>query len=68
MRATPQSVEPGRAGYGHPGVEIVDPVDRHLVDAQPETLGRDQEFGVEEPGLVLDQGQDGVSCLAGAWP
>ena len=35
-------------------VGVVDPVDRHLVDAQAGALGEDQELGVEEPGLVLD--------------
>ena len=57
-------VEPGRAGHGHPGVEVVDPVDRHLVDAQAEALRGDQDLGVEEPGLVVDQGKDDVGRLA----
>ena len=41
-----------------PRVEVVDPVDRDLVDAQPDALGGDQELGVEEPFLVLDQGEE----------
>ena len=40
-----------------PAVGVVDPVDRHLVDAQPGPLGEHQQFGVEEPAGVLDQRQ-----------
>jgi hypothetical protein len=42
------------------GVGVVDPVDRDLVDAQAGALGEDEELGVEEPGLVLDVGEE---CL-----
>ena len=38
----------------HARVGIVDPVDRHLVDAQPAPLREHQQLGVEEPALVLD--------------
>ena len=34
-------------------VGVVDPVDRHLVDAHPAALRRDQQLGVEEPRLVV---------------
>ena len=40
-----------------PGVGVVDPVDRHLVDAQPGALGDHQQLGVEEPAGVGDQRQ-----------
>ena len=39
------------------GVQIVNPVDRHLVDAQAGTLGDHQQLGVEEPACVGDQRQ-----------
>ena len=35
-----------------PAVRVVDPVDRHLVDAQPGPLGQHQQLGVEEPAGV----------------
>ncbi|SKX45655.1 Uncharacterised protein [Mycobacteroides abscessus subsp. massiliense] len=35
-------------------VRVINPVDRHLVDAQANPLGQHQQFGVEEPFLVLD--------------
>ncbi len=38
-------------------VRVVDPVDRHLVDAQAGPLGQHQQLGVEEPAAVLDQRQ-----------
>ena len=40
-----------------PAVGIVDPVHRHLMDAQAVAFGEQQQFGVEEPRLVLDGGQ-----------
>ena len=46
------------------GVGIVDPVHRHLAHTQPEPLGRDEELGVEEPLIVLDQGQDSQGGLS----
>ena len=52
------------AQVGHRGgddvdaaVRVVDPVDRHLVDAQPGALGEDEQLGVEEPAGVLDERQ-----------
>ena len=36
----------------HPRVGVVDPVDRHLVDAQAAALGEHQQLGVEEPAVV----------------
>ena len=38
-------------------VGVVDPVHRHLVDAQAGALGQHQQLGVEEPAGVLDQRQ-----------
>ena len=38
-------------------VGVVDPVDRHLVDAQPGALGQHEQLGVEEPAAVLDERQ-----------
>ena len=38
-----------------PRDRIVDPVDRHLVDAESVVLGEHQQLGVEEPTLVFDQ-------------
>ena len=46
-----------RAQDIHARVGVVGPVDRHLVDAQAPALGGDQQFGVEEPALVADLGQ-----------
>ena len=43
-----------------PAVRVVDPVHRHLVDAQPAALGQHQQLGVEEPAGVLDQRQQPV--------
>ena len=40
-----------------PRVEVIDPVDRDLVDAQPGPLGQHQQFGVEEPAGVLGKWQ-----------
>ena len=41
-------------------VRIVDPVDGHLVDAQPAALGQHQQFGVEEPAGIADVGQQAL--------
>ncbi len=40
-----------------PAVRVVDPVDRNLVDPRPGAFGQHQQFGVEEPPVVLDQRQ-----------
>ena len=40
-----------------PGVGVLDPVDGHLVDAQPVALGQHQQLGVEEPAVVLNHRQ-----------
>jgi hypothetical protein len=45
-------------------VRVVDPVDRDLVDAHPAALGQDEQFGVEEPRVVHDQGQQVRGDLA----
>src|SRR6202022_4500079 len=42
---------------------VVDPVHRDLVDAQPVLLGEQQQFGVEEPFLVLDLRQQCLNDL-----
>ena len=46
------------AGHVHPAVGVVDPVDRHLVDAESVVLGEHEQLGVEEPAVVLDRGQE----------
>ena len=38
-------------------VGVVDPVDGYLVDAQPRPLGEHEQLGVEEPRVVLDEGE-----------
>ena len=52
-------VPPGRLCDPDAAVGIVDPVDGHLVDAQPVVLGDEQQLGVEEPLVVVDLGQEG---------
>lgn len=39
----------------HPRVGIVHPIDRNFTDTKAEALRRDEELGVEEPLVVLDQ-------------
>ena len=41
----------------HARVGVVDPVHRDLADAQAQALGRDQQLGVEEPLVVLNERQ-----------
>jgi hypothetical protein len=41
----------------HPRVRVVDPVHRNFPDAQTQALRRDQQLGVEEPFVVLDERQ-----------
>jgi hypothetical protein len=58
-------VVPGRAHDVHPRVGIVDPIHRHLVDAQPAPLGQHEQLGVEEPALVAhvaDEGPQGAGA------
>ena len=45
----------GGAQHVDPAVGVVDPVDRHLVDAVAVPLGQHEEFGVEEPVVVGDE-------------
>ena len=53
-RATPRrSLERG-AHDVDARVGVVDPVDRHLVDAQAAPLGEHEQLGVEEPAVVAD--------------
>jgi hypothetical protein len=49
----------GQGGAGHvdPGVRVVDPVHRHLMDPQPGPLGQYEQLGVEEPAVVGGQRQ-----------
>ena len=51
-----------------PAVRVVDPVHRHLVDAQPGALGEHQQLGVEEPAGVLDQRQQPLRDVARGSP
>ena len=53
----PAQVVDGSAPDVDPAVGVVDPVDRHLVDAQPVVLGEQQQLRVEEPVVVLDERQ-----------
>ena len=48
----------------HPRVGVVDPVDRDLADAQAQPLRRDQQLGVEEPLVVLDERQQLLGRVA----
>ena len=52
----------------HARVGVVDPVDRHLVDAQPAPLGEHEQLGVEEPPLVADARQQLAARRRRAWP
>ena len=47
----------GGADDVDPGIRVVDPIHRHLVNAQPAALGEDQQLGVEKPPVVLHQRQ-----------
>ena len=60
MRHTPRRSSRIGADDIDPGVGVVDPVDRHLVDPQPHPLGDHQQLGVEEPLVVLDEGSNRV--------
>ena len=44
-------------------VGVVDPVDRHLVDAQAGPLGQHEQLGVEEPAGVLDERQEPAGAV-----
>ena len=46
------------------GVGVVGPLHRRLADAQPEPLGHDEQLGVEEPRVVLDERQQLKRALA----
>ena len=47
-----------------PGIRVVDPVHRYLMDPEAVALSLNEEFGVEEPGLILDHVQEGVHGIA----
>jgi hypothetical protein len=53
----------GGAHDVYPGIGVVDPIDWNLMDAQAVPFGEDEELGVEEPVVVLDQRQQEPSCL-----
>ena len=55
MRQTPRRSSVGGRDDLHPRVGVVDPVHRDLADPQAEALGRDQQLGVEEPLVVLNE-------------
>ena len=57
IRHTPRRSSAAVDTMSHPRVGVVDPVHRDLADAQAQPLGRDQQLGVEEPFVVLDEGQ-----------
>ena len=48
----------------HPRVGVVDPVHRDLADPQAQPLGGDQQLGVEEPLVVLDERQQRLRRVA----
>ena len=58
MRAVPLRSPSAVDTTCDPAVGVVDPVDRHLVDAQTVALGEEQQLGVEEPTVVVDRGQE----------
>ena len=53
----PSEVLAGRVDDVHAAAGVVDPVDRHLVDAHSGPFGEHEQLGVEEPLRVLDQRQ-----------
>ena len=58
--AQPRDAVQVRQGGGHdvdPGVGVVDPVHRDLVDAQASPFGQHEQLGVEEPAGVLGERQ-----------
>ena len=59
------SAQVGKRGTDdvHPGIRVVHPVHRHLVDAQASALGQHQQFGVEEPARVAHQWQQRASDI-----
>ena len=58
MRAVPFRSPSAVDTHVDAAVGVVDPVDRHLVDAQAVALREEQQLGVEEPAVVLDRGQE----------
>ena len=76
VAAQQRAGQPGDAAQiGHRGrhdvdaaVRIVDPVDRHLGDAQPAALGQHQQFGVEEPRRVAHVRQQRLARTRPASP
>src|SRR5215208_3438570 len=67
--AYPYSQEPFDALHGRGNnidlaVEALDPVDRHLVDAQATLLSQQEQLGVEEPLSILNLQQQFLSYAA----
>ncbi len=59
---SPQILASGRHDVDA-GVGVVDPVDRNLMDPHPGAFGQREQFGVEEPGVVLHQRQQNVGAI-----
>ena len=55
----PAHIAQGRGDHVDPGVGVVDPVHRDLVNAQPGPLRQHEQFGVEEPARVRSERQQG---------
>ena len=53
----PNAVTQGRGGDVDPRIGVVDPVHRHLVNAQPGPLREHEQFRVEEPARVRGERQ-----------
>jgi hypothetical protein len=62
----PHALEVGGGGPHHvdPGIGVVDPVHGNLVDPEAVALGQDEQLGVEEPLLVLDEGKQRLGHVA----
>jgi hypothetical protein len=63
--ARPRAGPRARSGRCRRASPVVDPVDGHLVDAQARPLGEHEQLCIEEPGVVLDQGEQ-LSRAVGA--
>src|SRR5919199_4411797 len=53
---------PGRFNDPDPRIEILDPLDRQLEDTVTLALALEQQFRIEEPGLILDLRQQFLDC------
>ena len=50
-----------RLGDLHPGVVVIHPTHRYLVDPHPAPVRQGEKLGVEEPPVVLDPGDEVTS-------